>query len=196
MAEKITLDPKKTAVLIEDFQNDVLDRFLPGQHEVVERAAAVVSEARRTGLPIIYVVVRFRQGYPEVLPELRQRYANRLFEGTPGAEIHEALTPLPGDVIVTKRRTGPFSTTDLEAVLRAKGISTLIIMGVITGGCVVSTVRWAADVDYRLVVVSDGCADPDPEVHRVLVEKLFPRQATVITAQDLVELLRASGVVA
>ncbi|MBI4191358.1 MAG: cysteine hydrolase [Betaproteobacteria bacterium] len=173
---------------------EILSTFVPGQEAVVERAASVVRGARRAGIPIIYVVVRFREGYPEVLPELLHRFSGRLLEGTPGADIHPAVAPLPGDVVVTKRRTGPFSTTDLEAVLRAKGITTLVVMGVITGGCVLSTVRWAADVDYRLIVVSDGCADPDPDVHRVLVEKVFPRQATVMTAQDFLEFIaEASG---
>ena len=62
-------------------------------------------------------------------------------------------------------------------------------MGISTGGMVLSVVRWAADIDYQLVVLKDCCADPDEEVHRVLIEKVFPRQATVVTAEEFVKTL-------
>ena len=71
-------------------------------------------------------------------------------------------------------------------ILRASGIDTLVLTGLATSGVVLSTVRHAADADYRLVVVEDCCGDRDPEVHRVLTEKVFPRQATVTTAEGVV----------
>ena len=85
---------------------------------------------------------------------------------------------------MVKRRTGAFATTDLEAILRAKEIDTLVLAGIATGGSVLSTVRAAADLDYTVVVLADCCADADEEVHRVLCEKVLPRQATVATAAD------------
>jgi nicotinamidase-related amidase len=94
--------------------------------------------------------------------------------------------------VITKRRTGPFSTTDLGAVLSSHDIHTLVLMGVSTSGVVLSTVRWAADLDFRLLVLADCCADRDEEVHRVLCEKVFPRQATVGTADEFVVRLRGS----
>jgi nicotinamidase-related amidase len=99
------------------------------------------------------------------------------------------VAPQPGEVIVTKRRVGAFATTDLETVLRAKQIAHLVLMGIATSGVVLSTVRWAADADYELTMVADGCADADDEVHRVLTQKVFPRQATVITAEACVQAL-------
>ena len=74
-------------------------------------------------------------------------------------------------------------------MLSAQGIQTLVLMGVSTSGCVLSTVRWAADTDYRLIVVSDCCADRDEEVQRVLTEKVFPRQAAVVTSQEFIQAL-------
>jgi nicotinamidase-related amidase len=71
-------------------------------------------------------------------------------------------------------------------VLRANGVETLVLAGIATSGVVASTIRHAADADYRLVVVSDCCADPDPEVHRVLTEKVFGRPATVTTAETVI----------
>ena len=77
-------------------------------------------------------------------------------------------------------------------VLRSKNIETLILMGHATSGVILSTVRLAADLDYNLAVVEDGCADRDPEVHRLLMEKVFPRQGTVVSSIEIVEALAAS----
>ena len=194
MTGQLSIERGKTAVVIMDYQNDIVS-FLPeaARDELMERAGAVLASARREGIPVIYVVVRFREGYPEISSgdAVRRglRDSERLKEGTPGAEIHSAVAPEPGEVVVTKRRTGAFSTTDLGAVLSAQGIETLVLMGVSTSGCVLSTVRWAADTDYRLIVVSDCCADRDEEVQRVLTEKVFPRQAAVVTSQEFIQAL-------
>ena len=85
---------------------------------------------------------------------------------------------------VTKRRVGAFSTTDLETVLRARNINMIVLCGISTSGVVLSTVRWAADMDYSIVVLSDVCADRDPEVQRVLMDKVFPWQATIVTSSE------------
>ena len=89
--------------------------------------------------------------------------------------------------MLTKHRMGPFSTTDLNERLKKLGIETLVLMGVASSGCVLSTVRWAADIDYKLIVLSDCCADRDDEVQRVLMEKIFPGQATVTAAKEFIE---------
>ena len=69
-------------------------------------------------------------------------------------------------------------------MLRAGGIDHLVLAGIATSGVVLSTLRQAADLDYRLTVLADGCLDADPEVHRVLTEKVFPRQAGVAGIAD------------
>jgi len=89
-------------------------------------------------------------------------------------------------VVITKHRVGAFLGTDLDIVLRANGIRTLVLTGIATSGVVLSTLRYAADADYRIVVVEDCCADRDAEVHRVLMEKVFPRQATIIRAEEAI----------
>ena len=76
-------------------------------------------------------------------------------------------------------------------ILRAHNIETLILMGHATSGVILSTVRLAADLDYHLIVVEDGCADRDPDVHKLLMEKVFPRQGTVVSAQEMVQALTA-----
>src|ERR1019366_6607275 len=146
---------------------------------------------------LIYVVVGFRPGYPEVSPRNRSfsavRGSGRFLEGAAGSEVHAAVAPRPGEVVVTKHRVSAFAGTDLETILRAGGVETLVLSGIATSGVVLSTIRHAADHDYRLVVVEDCCADRDPEVHRVLTEKVFVRQATVVTAGAVAAALMRSG---
>ena len=99
--------------------------------------------------------------------------------------VVDELAPQPGDVTVVKRRVSAFAGSDLQVVLRSRRIGTLVLCGIATSGVVLSTLREAADRDYRLVVISDGCLDADPEVHQVLTEKLFPRQADVLTIERM-----------
>ena len=116
MADLRTIDRDHTAVLIMDYQNDIVNAIAAHQPQLLERAAAVLSGARLAGVPVIYVVVRFRPGYPEVSDRnvifRGLKAAGRLGEGTPGVEIHPQVAPQPTEVIVTKRRVGAFATTD------------------------------------------------------------------------------------
>ena len=185
-----TFDSKQTALLVMDLQADILPRLGDKAGPILERSASVIAAARSAGAPIIYIVVGFRPGYPEVSPKNASFAAvsqtGRMIVTTPGADIAPAVAPKEGDVVVVKHRVGPFLGTDLDMVLRAKGIDTLVLMGVATSGVVLSTVRYAADSDYQIVVVKDCCADADDEVHRVLTEKVFPRQGTVIDSASAI----------
>ena len=99
-------------------------------------------------------------------------------------KIHPDVAPQQAEVTVVKRRISAFTGSDLEVVLRAKGIQHLILTGISTSGVVLSTTREAADKDYRLTILADCCADGDEEVHRVLTTKVFPRQAEVIGVEE------------
>jgi nicotinamidase-related amidase len=185
----LSLPPKSSALLVMDFQTAIVDMVTAERDRdgLVARTADLIESARNVGAKVIYVVVAFRPGYPEVSPRNQSfapiRATGRFVEGSPGTEIHRALAPKEGDVVVTKHRVGAFSGTDLDVVLRANGIETLVLAGISTSGVVLSTVRHAADADYRVVVVEDCCADGDTEVHRVLLQKVFVRQATVVKAE-------------
>ena len=104
-------------------------------------------------------------------------------------QFHARAAPSAGDIVVRKTRIGAFSTTDLDAQLRARNVRTLVLAGISTSGVVLSTVCDGADRDYRLIVLSDGCADPNEEVHRMLLTKVFPRRTEVITIDDLAKRL-------
>ena len=171
MAAQLSIDRSKTAVIIMDYQRRQLSAFSEEfQNEIIARANKVLAKARHEGIPVINVEVQ--RG-----------------ERTPETEIHPAITPQPGELLLTKRRTGPFSTTNLDKLLKKQRIETLVLMGIRTSGCVLTTVRWAADIDYQLIVLSDCCADQDEEVQRVLMEKVFPRQASVITSQEFLQII-------
>jgi nicotinamidase-related amidase len=175
---------EQTALLVMDVQRGIVERF-GDDAGYLDRLAGAIDAARAAGLPVVYVVVGFRPGYPEVSDRNLSFSAiagsGRFAAGDPGAEIHPAVAPRDGDVVVTKRRVSAFTGSDLDVVLRSLGAGTLVLAGIATSGVVLSTLRQAADLDYRLTVLADGCLDADPEVHRVLTQKVFPRQATVCT---------------
>lgn len=173
-----------TALLVMDVQRGVVARY-GDDPDYLPRLGTAVIAARAAGVRVIYVVIGFRSGYPEIGPN------NKIFSGiaarsafNPGdaiTEIHPDVAPSDGDIIVTKRRVSAFTGSDLDLVLRAQGITSLVLTGIATSGVVLSTLRQAADLDYALTVLEDGCVDADPEVHAVLTGKVFPHQAEVTT---------------
>ncbi|MGA9853806.1 MAG: isochorismatase family cysteine hydrolase [Gammaproteobacteria bacterium] len=174
-------DDNRSALLLMDLQHGIVEKY--ADPEYLLRIQRTIKAARQAKLPVIWVAVQFRAGYPEVSPRNQSfstvRNTGRFIEGDKESEIHSALGPATGDVVVTKRRVGAFAGSDLDVVLRSAAIDTLVLAGIATSGVVLSTLRLAADMDYRLIVLEDGCADLDPEVHRVLTQKVFPRQARV-----------------
>ena len=114
------------------------------------------------------------------------------FQGSSG-DIHPALGPKPEDIVVVKHRVSAFAGTDLAMILRAKEIHTIVLFGIATSGVVLSTLLEASDSDYRLVVIEDGCADLDMELHSALIRRLFPSRSDVISAEDFVKTLETSS---
>ena len=186
---ELHIEPARTALLMADFHRDSM-----GENPVVQRrgtfdrARQILDAARGAGVFVVYIVVNFRLGYPEV-SDSNLTFSARKSSGLeppadPAALIDPSVAPLAGEPIVVKHRVGAFYGTDLDMILRAQGRDTLVLMGHATSGVILSTVRYAAD--FRLIVVEDGCADRDEEVHALLMEKVFPRQAVVVSSADVV----------
>ena len=177
----------KTALLVMDVQRAIVSRFGSGP-DYLPRLGQAIAHARATDVLVGYVIVQFRPGHSEISPT-NSRFGGLVgttaFTTTdPGAEIHPDIAPADGDLLFTKKRVSAFTGTDLDLVLRSSGVDSLVLAGIATSGCVLSTLRQAADLDYRLTVLSDGCLDEDPEVHRVLTTAVFPKQADVLTVAD------------
>jgi nicotinamidase-related amidase len=191
-------NPSGVAVMMMDFQNTIVGMVPEAERpQLLANAQEVIRLARARSLPVNYVVVQFRPGHSEIAASNKMfsgiKAGNLLVEGTAGAAIHDAVKPEAADAVVVKRRVSAFGTTDLGAVLSAQNARTLVLCGISTGGVVLSTLRQAADMDYRIIVVRDACGDPDAETHRVLMDKVFQRQATVTTTAELASVLDSLG---
>lgn len=178
----------RPVLLLMDFQHGVVESL--GDPSGLLAAGRAAGGARAAGIPVMFVRVGFRPGYPEISPAnstfsaITARAGDAYTEGHPATQVHAALAPQGGEPVIVKRRVSAFSGSDLDVLLRGASADSLVLAGIATSGVVLSTVRQAADLDYRLTVLADACADRDPEVHRVLTEKVFPRQALVTTADE------------
>ncbi len=196
MAE-ISIDKSKTVVLMADFHKEGMGANpIAKKSNVLGKARNVLEAARKAGILVIYVVVNFREGYPEISDHNKAFSSRKKSGAIPPADpvdlICPEVAPQPGEPIVVKHRVNAFFGTDLDMILRARGIETLVLLGHATSGVILSTVRYAADADYDLIVVEDGCADHVPEVHKLLMERVFPRQAIVTTSEACVKAIAAS----
>ena len=158
----------------------------------IPRAAGVVAEARRAGVRVIHVKVGFRPGVPEASPRngfLSTVKASiphqQFFSGTSGA-LHPGLGVESTDLIVTKSRVSALAGTDLEILLRATDRRHVALLGIATSGAVLATALHAADLDYRTFIVGDCCADAPESVHEELIAHVLPRQATVLSAEEMI----------
>jgi nicotinamidase-related amidase len=184
------MSDSRSVLLVMDFQHGIVERI--GDEKVLDAASRAVQAARAARIPVMFVRVAFRAGYPEAGESNKNFSAiaqagDTMTETHPATQVHAALEPKPDEPVILKRRVSAFSGSDLDVLLRAAQADTLVLAGLSTSGVVLSTLRQAADLDYRLVVLSDACGDNDPEVHRVLMEKVFPRQALVTTTDEWVE---------
>lgn len=193
---EIEIDPKRTALLAMDFQNGIV-AAVPEPDALLERVKGAIADVRAAGGTIGYVRVAFTEDDWAEVPETNKTFsavaaAKMMHHEDDATQIDERIAPEDGDIVVRKIRFGPVSTTDLHQQLRDRGIDTLILSGISTGGVVLSTLIEAADRDYRVFVLTDGVADPHPEVNRVLVDEVFPSRAHLIDTTKLPELLKAA----
>jgi nicotinamidase-related amidase len=191
MSTPLLLDAAHTAILCMDCQAGIVSIYAKPAEEFIARAANVLNAARSAGMQVIFIQVGFRPGLPEIGSRNKLFAAiksspdhQKLFQGPAGA-IHPSLGPEPGDIVVTKHRVSAFAGTDLEMILRANEVETLILFGIATSGVVLSTLLEACDADFRPVVISDLCADMDQELHEALLTRLFSKRAEVVTSGDV-----------
>jgi len=174
------LDPAGCAVIVIDLQNDMMrpkgkiaqaGNDMSGMYRILPRCAAFIEEARALSVPVVHVqTTTLPDGRSDSPSWLRAKGAmvrtgDFCIEGTWGAEICEEVAPLPGEPVITKHRSSAFRSTDLDLILHAMGVRTVVIIGEQTPGCVEATFRDAAYHDYYNVLVEDCVAAYDEAQH-------------------------------
>ncbi|MFJ8094840.1 cysteine hydrolase family protein [Streptomyces griseofuscus] len=183
----------RTALLLMDLQkchlSHVADDYLP-------RAVRALRTARAAGVPVIHVALQLRPGHVDAHPRNKTFGALPLHLFTPddpGAAIHPDVAPADGEIVVYKNRVSAFAGNNLHQILAAQGIDHLVLAGIATGGIVLSTALQAADLDYRITVLTDACADPHPGLHDTLVNDVLARRGEVTTVESWGHTLRTGA---
>jgi ureidoacrylate peracid hydrolase len=200
------IDPAHTALVLVDLQNDfvhpegwVARQQVPGFlgdtgiDAVLERSVALLTAARETGVPVIFVRMIGDEQY--LSPPMRALYARNhgherptcVGEGTWGAEVWDDLQSgdRAGEYVVDKHRYSAFIGTRLDQLLRTNGVRTIVVSGVATSGCVESTVRDGFMLDYYVVLAGDACGDYEPARHQASLSKLALSFGHVVGVAEL-----------
>jgi nicotinamidase-related amidase len=191
----LELDTAKTAVLAMDYQNGVVSTIpMAQERNVVQKAKPVLEAARKAGMPVIHVILQFRDGHPEVSPRNRMfgfmKQLGLFAKGKDETGIAKELGPEKGDIIVSRPRVNAFYNSDLQAILSSNEVDTVVLMGIATNWVVESAARYAADADYRVIVLEDCCASMSIEAHEFAVENVFGMIAEVSTSADFMDSLK------
>lgn len=181
--------PAKTALLVMHYQTDIMDLFPSVAPGLLANTRRLCDAARRQGVGVYFAKIHFSPGYPEVSP------LNKNGQGIKqlGLFVHDGICPELGqqadEPLIIAHRASVFFGTDLEARLRARGIDTLIMVGIASTGVMLSSIAHASDADFRLLTVKECCYDPDPVVHDHLFATAFESRTTVLSLDDALSLL-------
>jgi nicotinamidase-related amidase len=194
----VPFDPKHTAVVLIEYQNDFTSEggALHGavgdvmeSTGMLENTRALVDAARAAGATIVHAPITFAPGYGELADHpygiLKGVVDSTAFvKGEWGAEIVDSLAPQEGDVVVEgKRGLDTFATTNLDFILRARGITTIALGGFLTNCCVESTMRTGYEKGYKVITLSDCVAATSPEEHQNAIQFDYPMFSEVMTAE-------------
>ena len=200
----LEIDKRHTALLVMDLENDIIHpegafkdfgfAQMVADTNLLGKTNELLSAARGAGIKVIYISVKFRPGYPERPANAGLWEAihggNALVEGTWGAEIHEQVTPQAGEAVVTKKGASAFFASDLDQILSASHIGTLILAGVATNFVVEGTARQASDLGFNTIVVGDCCASMSQEAHDAALNTALPFLSTISNLEEVVAALK------
>jgi len=175
-----------SALLILDVQNRGAAHFEKNK-TFIDNVNASIQTARNKNIPIIFTCYNFREGAPEINKNNKLFNTISFLFASPKEgdnDVYKELNKQKNDFEVKKMRNRGFNSSELEVLLKSLNVNHLVIGGFTTSGAVLSTVREAADKDFKLTVLSDCCTDADEEVHKMLMEKIFTKQAEVMTKND------------
>jgi gluconolactonase len=205
--QELRVDPKRTALIIQDLQNDVImdggafaDSGSPGhakEQNVVENVKMLADACRRAGIPVIHVWYIVEEGAPglKLNAPLFQgvKEASALVRGTWGAAPADGLEAQEGDLIVEKMRMSAWEGTRLEPLLAGLGVDTIIITGAWTNMSIEHTSRTGADKGYSIIVPEDGCSTMNAEWHNAAINYALQNVSTVTTCSAVADALGVSA---
>jgi len=193
------IDPKTTALLLIEYQNDFTSEggaLHNGVKSVMESTNMLANtrqaadKARAAGVTVMYAPISFAKGYREITPEpygiLKGVVdSNAFVRGSWGAEIVDSLTLGADDIVVEgKRGLNTFASTNLDFILRSRGIKTLVVAGFLTNCCVESTARTGYEKGFSIVALSDCAATLSEEEQRFTFEKNLPMFARILAHEE------------
>jgi ureidoacrylate peracid hydrolase len=195
------IDPKTTAVVLIEFQNDFTSEGgalhgavseVMNQTKMLSKTQDVVEAARAAGATVMHAPITFAEGYNEISDHpygiLKGVVdGNAFVKGSWGAAIVDELAPAEGDIVIEgKRGLDTFASTNLDFILRSKGIQTLVLGGFLTNCCVESTMRSGYENGYQVVTLQDCLAATSPEEHDNALKYDYPMFSTPMAAADFI----------
>jgi gluconolactonase len=197
------IDPKRTALIVQDLQNDVIiekgafaDSGAPThakEQNVVENAKRLMEACRAKGIPVIHVHYIVEEGAPglKLNAPLFQgvKDTNALVRGSWGAAPAEGLEPQKGDYVVEKMRMSAWEGTKLEPMLGGLGRDTIIVTGAWTNMSIEHTSRTGADKGYTVYVPEDCCSTMNADWHNASINYALQNVSTVTTCDEVIEAL-------
>ncbi|CAN5124542.1 hypothetical protein BH20ACT13_BH20ACT13_04040 [soil metagenome] len=205
MNDQLTLDPKTTAMIIQDLQNDVISEggAFAGDggydhaksQNVVENVARLAAAARSVGVPVIHVHYVVDPGAPGTKLNAglyrAVKESDALVRGTWGAAAAPGVEPQEGDLVVEKMRTSAFYNTRLMTLLQGFGTETVIVTGAWTHISIEHTARYGADAGYRMIVINDACSSINDEWHNAGLNYALTAIGEVASLEQAIEALGA-----
>ena len=192
---KIKLDPRRTAVLLLDVQNDLV-KITPKLRErrVLENMAQVLKRARQRKATVIHITASVRADFRD-LPRDNPlwdgiRKSRQLIYGTRGAAIHRSVQPLETELVLNKTCVDPFLTTTLGQALHNADANTVVLMGLWTNWVVEATARHASDMGYRVFLVEDACASNTMANHEFAINNVLPTICYIASSADVLAALK------
>lgn len=205
---KWTIDPKRTAIVVVDMQKVFCEPFgalyVKNTAAIIEPIQALVIAARAHGVPVIYLrhIVRGDGADTGRMRDLYPNVDEILARGDPDVEVIDALKPLPGDIVIDKLFYSGFHNTDLDTVLRARDVDTLVVCGTVTNVCCETTIRDGVHREYKMIALSDANAAMDypdlgfgavsaQEIQRIALTTIAYEFGEVTSTADIIQ--RISG---
>lgn len=204
----MSIDPKTTAILLIEYQNEfatkggVLHEAVAGvmaETNMLANTIAAVTEARKRGVAILHAPITFAEGYNEITSHpygiLKGVVDGKAFiKGTWGAAIIDSLAPQKGDIVIEgKRGLDTFASTNVDFILRSKGIKTLVLGGFLTNCCVESTMRTAYEHGFEVITLVDCVAGTSSEEHRNAIKYDYPMFSKPMPSTELMGHLGAGA---